>query len=228
VTPEKPSVEALADALEVPAETRAELLDHLAQLHVEVGTWRMLHRGGMRKHQDRYGALEQTSSEIREWSGSTVPGLLQTPDYIRRMCEVWNVPGLVDIDGIVAGREHRQGILADRSKHFLLLMDESALRCRDISPEVMAEQLDRILLLAAMHHVEVGVVPRDVMVPAATGFDIFDHRLVLIDLDTTEVTIREPDQVGRYLEIFERLRALAMRGADLAELVRTIAHELES
>jgi hypothetical protein len=64
------------------------------------------------------------------------------------------------------------------------------------------------------------------MVPAATGFDVFDDRLVLIDLDTTEVIIREPDQVARYLDIYERLRVRAVRGADLADLVRTIAHDL--
>jgi transcriptional regulator with XRE-family HTH domain len=226
VTPEKASIEALADALGVSPAARAELLDHLAQLHVEVSTWRVLHRAGMRSHQDRYGSMEQSSSEIREWSGSTVPGLLQTSDYVRTMCETWDVPGLVDVDGIVAGREHRQEILAERTKRFQFLMGESALRCRDIPAEVMAEQIDRILLLAAMRHIEVGIVPRDVMVPAATGFDVFDDRLVLIDLDTTEVIIRDPDQVARYLDIYERLRVRAVRGADLADLVRTIAHDL--
>ncbi len=222
MTPEKASLEALADALGVRPEVRLELLDHLAQLHGEVSTWRVLHRAGMQSHQGRYGSMEQSSYEIREWGASTVPGLLQTADYTRTMCETWEVPGLDDVEGIVAGREHRQEILADRTKRFHLLMNECALRCRDIPATVLSEQLDRILLLAAMRHIEVGIIPRDVMVPAATGFDVFDDRLVLVDLDTTEVIIEESDQVARYLDIFERLRARALRGGDLAELIRTI------
>ena len=213
-------------ALNSADDVRQDILDQLAELHVEVSTWRRLHRGGLRKHQDRYGAMEASASEIREWSDGVVPSLLQTSGYITAMCETWDVPGLVDVDGIVAGREQRQEILRDRTKRFAFFMNEAALRCRDIPSEVMAEQLDRILLLAAMRHIAVGIVPRDVMVPASTAFVVLDDRAVLIDLDTTEVIIREPDQVSRYRDIFDRLTARAVTGRALAALVQEIAGTL--
>jgi hypothetical protein len=44
--------------------------------------------------------------------------------------------------------------------------------------------------------------------------------------DTRELAIHEAEEVVRYLDIFERLRARAVRGAELAELVRGIASGL--
>jgi transcriptional regulator with XRE-family HTH domain len=226
VTPERPSIETLAEALRLAPDVRAELLDHLDQLQVEVSTWRMLHRAGMRSHQARYGSMESSASQVREWSDGVLPGLLQTSEYTRAMCEAWDVPGLVDVDGIVAGREQRQGILSDTTKRFTFLLNEAALRCRDIPADVMAGQIDRILLLAAMRHIDVGVVPLGIMVPASTAFDLLDDSVVLIDLDTTEVIIREPDQVARYIDIFERLRTRAVTGRALAALIEEIGTTL--
>ena len=92
--------------------------------------------------------------------------------------------------------------------------------------EVMREQLDAILLASLASHIEVGVVPACVMIPASTGFRLLDDHAVFVELDTREVVIREPEEVARYLDIFERLRARAVRGAELAELVRGIASDL--
>jgi hypothetical protein len=166
--------------------------------------------------------MEASAAAIRCWSDRVVPALLQTADYTRAMCDVYAVPGLTDVAGIISGRELRQEILGDRRKQFTLLIGEAALRTRDVPADVMADQLDRILLLAAMRHIEVGVVPVHVMVPASTDFLVLDDRVVVIELDTTELTIRETDQVKRYLHIFECLRARAAQGADLADLLRGI------
>jgi hypothetical protein len=90
----------------------------------------------------------------------------------------------------------------------------------------MREQLDAILLASLASHIELGVIPAGVMVPCSTDFLLLDDQTVVISLDTREVVIREPEEVARYLDIFERLRARAARGADLAELVRSIAGDL--
>lgn len=225
-TPTVDLVTRYLDALAAPADVRRDILDQLAEHRVEVALLRRLHRVGLRQHQHRYGTMERSAKEIREWHQHLVPGLLQTPDYTRAMCRAWDVPGLVDVEGIVTGRAERQEVLRDLSKRFSLLFGETALRTRDVPPEVMHEQLDRILLTSVMSHVEVGVVPLTVMVPSATGFLLLDDQSVVVGLDTREVVIREPEEVARYVDIFERLRARSLRGEGLAELVRDVRRGL--
>jgi hypothetical protein len=90
----------------------------------------------------------------------------------------------------------------------------------------MNAQLDSILLMSAASHIEVGVVPLDVLTPTGTTFLVLDGQTVLIELATRELAIHEADEVARCVDIFERLRARAVRGADLAELVQSIASHL--
>jgi hypothetical protein len=118
-------------------------------------------------------------------------------------------------------------VLRDRTKRFSFLLGEAGLRTPDIPPEVMQEQLDSIVLSSVMSHIEVGVVvPVAALLPCSTSFLILDEQTVVISLDTREVVIREPEEVARYTDIFERLQKRAVRGADLAEVVRSIAGEL--
>ncbi len=211
------------DALGASADVRQDILDELNEQRIEVATWRRLHRAGLRAHQQRYGAMEESAAAVRVWTDRVVPGLLQTPEYIRAMCRFWDVPGLRDVEGIVRGRAERQEVLRDLNKRFCFLIGEGVLRTPDIAPQVMREQLDRILLASVMSHVEVGVIPLAAMLPSSTGFTMLDDQVVVISLDTREVVIREPEEIARYLDIFERLRARAVRGAELAELVRRLA-----
>jgi transcriptional regulator with XRE-family HTH domain len=215
------------DALGATADVRQDILDELVEQRAQVATWRRLHRTGLRQHHRRYAEEERAATVVRNWSDRIVPGLLQTADYARAMCAAWDVPGLTDVEGIVAGRLERQEILRDRTRRFVFLISEVALRTTDIAAEVLAEQLDAIVLTGAASHIEVGVIPATVMVAASTDFRILDDQVVVIDLDTREVRITEPEEVARYLDIFERLRARAVRGAALAELIRDVRRGLD-
>jgi hypothetical protein len=77
-----------------------------------------------------------------------------------------------------------------------------------------------------MSHVEVAVVPAAAMVPASTDFRILDEQAVVIDLDTREVRIAERDEIARYVDVFDRLRARALRGDALADLIRDVRRGL--
>jgi transcriptional regulator with XRE-family HTH domain len=214
------------DALSVSEGVRQDILDRLVEQRAEVATWRRLHRAGLREHQRRYAEQERAAKVVRNWSDRVIPGLLQTPDYIRAMCAVWDVPGLTDVEGIVDGRLERQGVLHDRSKRFAFLISEVVLRTTDVPPEVMQDQLDAILVASLMSHVELAVIPAAAMVPASTDFRILDEQAVVIDLDTREVRITEPDEIARYLDVFDRLRARALRGDALADLIRDVRRGL--
>ncbi len=214
------------DALGVADEVRQDLFDRLIEQRTEVATWRRLHRAGLRAHQQRYADQDRVATTVRNWCDRVVPGLLQTPDYIRAMCTVWDVPGLTDVEGIVAGRLERQEVLHDRSKRFAFLISEVVLRTTDVPREVMQDQLDRIVVASLAAHIDVGVIPATAMIPASTDFRILDDQAAVIDLDTREIRITEPEEVARYLDIFGRLHSRSLRGEDLADLVRDVRRGL--
>ncbi len=58
-----------------------------------------------------------------------------------------------------------------------------------------------------------------------TSFDILDD-VASVETDTSEIIVRDPREVARYLDLFESLRACAVRGQDLVRLVRTVEHGL--
>jgi transcriptional regulator with XRE-family HTH domain len=213
------------DALAVPADVRQDVLDQLIEHRAEVALWRRLHRAGLRQHQQRYADMERSATTIREWADHVVPGLLQTAAYTRAMCRAFATLAVTDIESIVSGRAERQQVLRDRGKRFVLLLGEAALRTHDIPAEVMDEQLDSILLTSAASHVDVGVVPLGAIV-AAGAFLALDDQAVMVQLETRELTIREPDEVTRYLDVFERLHTRALRGEALADLIRDVRHGL--
>ncbi|MCO1595506.1 DUF5753 domain-containing protein [Micromonospora sp. RHAY321] len=87
---------------------------------------------------------------VRTWSALHhlyVPGLLQTPDYARRilteMVELHNLD-IADVDAAVSTRMQRQHLLYDAGKRFEFLLAEPVLRWLLASPDVMAGQLDRL------------------------------------------------------------------------------------
>lgn len=223
--PEANSLGRLVKVLELDEATAAELADELAELQLEISTWRTLHRSGHLANQARYARMEAEATTIRTLQMAVVPGLLQTPEYARAMMAHYD-PTLTGLDDLVEGRMRRQAILSEPGKRFEFLIAESVLRSRRWSPAIMREQLDRLLLLAAVQRVEVGVLPLGVQHLAITSFIALDDTLVLVELDTSEVMVREAREITRYLDLFERQRALAVTGGTLGDLVRQISQEL--
>lgn len=223
--PDRETLERIATALQLSPAVRTEVTDLLAQLQVELQTWRVLAHRGHGWNQHRIAQVERSASVVRYYQPTVVPGLLQTSAYARAMLAAYD-PSLLGIDDLVEGRLRRQEVLADTSKSFHFLIAESVLHSGRVPPRVLREQLDRILLLAAMQRIDIGVVPVGLQDLTMSGFAAFDDTLVAVELDTTEVRIKDPEGVARYLELFERLRAEAVRGAELAALVRRVDEAL--
>lgn len=50
-------------------------------------------------------------------------------------------------------------------------------------------------------------------------FHLYDDRLVSIELVSAEVTVTQPSEISQYLETFERLRSMAVYGAEARALI---------
>jgi hypothetical protein len=51
------------------------------------------------------------SEHLRTWQSALIPGLLQTPDYVRAILASWRLDTDGDIDAKLAARINRQAIL---------------------------------------------------------------------------------------------------------------------
>lgn len=108
--------------------------------------------------------VEQMAREVVTWSPLILPGLLQVSSYTRKIMEAARIPD-EEIATRVAVRMGRRDILTRRNPvRYTALIGESVLSQTIGGPEVMAEQLDHLLMMSAHENVELRIVP------SATGW----------------------------------------------------------
>jgi hypothetical protein len=205
-----------------------ELVDLLGEAHAIQLEWKQRMRRGQTRVQETYSQLIEGARTIRNFQVAAVPGLLQIPDYARRLiAEMVEVHGLEidDVEQAVAVRMQRQHVLYDTGKRFEFLLDESVLHRLLCPPDVMHAQLDR-LLTVEMPNVRFGILPFGV--PLSTtpqnSFQIYDD-LVVVDAFTRETTFIEAEAEA-YDKVMDRLWADAVEGADARSLIIHAAEEL--
>jgi hypothetical protein len=141
-----------------------------------------------------------------------------------------------DTTGTVEGRMHRQAVLLDQSKQFLILITEAALRWRPGPVTLQTDQLRHIRAVMALPNIQIGILPLRGQAKAIypEGFQIYADRtddadtLVVVELVTDEVTIGEPASVALYLREFDRLRARAAYDDIAHALIDRIVADLEA
>lgn len=98
-----------------------------------------------------YVSLEAEARLIRSYEPHFVPGLLQTERYAREVMAAGTIGHTrpEDVERYVELRLDRQKLLTKSdAPHLWIVMDETVLRRPVAGPEVMAEQLDRLLSAA--------------------------------------------------------------------------------
>ncbi|GLZ07288.1 transcriptional regulator [Actinomadura sp. NBRC 104412] len=102
--------------------------------------------------------MEVRSSELRIWELAWIPGLFQTEAYTR---EAVIAGGFRDVDGHVAVRMKRQeSLLREPPPNLWVMLDEGVIRQPVGNPEVMRDQLARLLELGAQPNISVRIVPQ--------------------------------------------------------------------
>lgn len=214
----------IADALEVPAETRAELEDRMAEHRIEVRTARLLARQGAAAVQLEVGRREAVATDVWSFHLALVPGLLQTPAYTRAMAAVLDPDTEVDVEALVAGRQERQRLLLDPGRHFRFLTTEAALRARVAPLHVLRGQLRRLVaLVEGFPAVELGIIPltRPLTAWTLTGFDIAGD-VVEVEHLTGSVLVHDPRDVDLYRRQFDHLATQAVQGEATLALLREV------
>ncbi|MCX5196180.1 helix-turn-helix domain-containing protein [Streptomyces sp. NBC_00249] len=156
-----PDIVALCKLYGVTDEADVDSLLSLAKLDRErrkaKGWWQQMPIvGGL----GEYIAMEEVATRIRTWQLALVPGLLQTPEYIRALGVTSNWTHPDEIEALVSSRIKRQARLSgDRPLEFHAVLWEAALRQQVGGPDVMRAQLDHLVEVARLPHVHVQVLP---------------------------------------------------------------------
>ena len=173
------------------------------------------------ERQNQFAQAEAEACEILEFQPAYILSLLRSRDYARAETRVSAGAGT---GAAVQRRLDRQHILGQDNRDFTFVMTEAALRWHVGSPTVMAQQMQHLLAVHQRPNVSIGIIPwrQPVNVLAGHAFHIYDRRLVLVGTAHTVVRANAPGDVDRYLDLFHRLRRLAVRNADADAEIRRI------
>ncbi len=214
---------------------RDELVSLAEAAANQISPWQSRLRAGVDQTQRETAELEATAVTIRCYDHAVVPGLLQVREYAQLVFEMADV-GDKGTPGKVEGRMHRQAVLLDQSKQFLILITEAALRWRPGPVSLQTDQLRHIRAVMVLPNIQIGILPLrgQAKVIYPESFQIYADRtddadtLVVVELVTDEVTISEPASVALYLREFDRLRARAVYDDIAHALIDRIVADLEA
>jgi hypothetical protein len=175
--------------------------------------------------------LVRDAATVRHFQPTTVPSMLQTPEYARWAIELADLGGQHDHDGVLAAQLGLQRILFEPDcprYHFLL--GEVGLRYRpDDTEQPHRAQLDRILSVAALPSVTIQVLRANArFAPLGRhGFRLFEFAdavdeppVAYLDLICDDMIVHEPENVGVFVSTWEHLLACALSPDDSLEFIR--------
>ncbi len=216
---------------------RDELVSLAEAAANQISPWQSRLHAGVDQTQRETADLEATAATIVSYDHAVVPGLLQVREYAQLVFEMADVGDNRTITvNKVEGRMHRQAVLLDQSKQFIILITEAALRWRPGPVTLQTDQLRHIRAVRVLPNIQIGILPLrgQAKVIYPESFQIYADRtddadtLVVVELVTDEVTISEPASVALYLREFDRLRARAVYDDIAHALIDRIVADLEA
>lgn len=175
-------------------------------------------RGWWRKYNDvftnEYPGFEAGASEISTYQTTFIPGLLQTPEYIKLAAPSVGIDDADEIQRHVDARMERQRILRRRNAPCRLhaVIDESAfLRIHD--PAVRDAQIRHVQAMTDRENVSVQVLTlSEGLYPGAGEVfmylkfpDATDRDIVYLETCFDDRLLEEEDELNRYIVRFDRL-----------------------
>jgi hypothetical protein len=215
------------------AEDRAQEL--VAQsIHAEsmYRQWRDQVRAGLRHVQDSRVQAFRATRVHRLYSSGLVPGLLQSEGYARAVLGIASaVHGLPpeDVAEAARARMDRSRIVNEPGRRFVVVVEESVLHHQVADVDAMGAQLGYLLTAGALPAVSLGIIPlgeRRSHWPEET-FHMYDSDRVTVELVSAEITVTQPAEVAQYAAAFDRLRSMAVYGADARALIARAIGALE-
>ncbi|MFG2291992.1 helix-turn-helix domain-containing protein [Streptomyces sp. NPDC048603] len=224
----------LLDFYEVTDAARRDILLALARDGARRGWWQT-YREVISPAYAELIALEADASSLRSYQTLLVPGLLQTAAYARASIAAINMNSTAEaVNALVEVRMARQSVLARPNPlEVWAIIHEAALRPTFASPQIMNDQLQRLLDLVELPHVSIQIIPLDA--PPHPGMagpytvlgmpESADLDVVLVEHVASALYVEDPVDVAVYNAVFGHLRAHALPLATSADLIARMKKE---
>lgn len=171
--------------------------------------------------------LESDAISISGYGAGVFPGLLQTSGYARALHEA-TVPPLSpdEVEQRVEVRRRRQQVLGRPAPPlFTAIMDEAVLHRVVGGPAVMRDQLKRLVEVASLPNVGIRVLPY-----GAGAHTALDSTFILLEFSAVpgviyvdglvgQIFLEREQDVLRYRQVFDQLRALSLDPGDSIDLI---------
>jgi transcriptional regulator with XRE-family HTH domain len=238
IQPDPAEVGRILDALDVDDPTREKIITVALDAR-ERGWWEQT-AAQIGPRQALYANLEAGALRIDEYEMTLLPGLLQIPAFtaVRIHTDPPLYPDGFDPERAVEARTARQAILhRPDPPRYEVVIDELAVRRFAAPTDVVRDQLDHIAYLGHEYpHISIRVLPitarvAEHLVPRC-AFSVYrypdpgDPAIVAVDTITSDLVLTDPDQVGRYLRLYQHLRDAALPMADSLDLLAAVAEGL--
>ncbi|GAB4590037.1 helix-turn-helix domain-containing protein [Nocardia sp. IFM 10818] len=170
--------------------------------------------------------LEGLASAVTVYESMLVPGQLQTADYAAALLEHNLRVAPMDAPAVVEARLARQRLTTANPLTYRAVLEEAVLDRRVGGAQIMRRQLEHLLQLMALDHVEIQVMPLEVAVHPGLDGDFmvleFDQAQPIgyVEYPAGAVYIQSPDLLDLYRMAAKRLRAAALTPADSADAIR--------
>lgn len=225
------TVDAWCEATSTPAAVRRELLTLAEKVRLGPKSWSEASATGSTNLQDQVRDFEAKSGILSFYQPASVPGLLQTPDYARRLQSSGPDGAPADIAQRVIDRMDRQHVLYDEDKRIRFVIPEAVLLWPFGPPDDPAvldehrEQLARIELALDRPNVYLGILPlRPLAAWRLGGFVIYDEvrggePSVHQELLTGPYDLSDPEHVEFFRRTFANLMDAAVAGDEARRLI---------
>ncbi|GII88435.1 transcriptional regulator [Sphaerisporangium siamense] len=226
-------VEALLELYEADQVLRRELLD-LRRSAAQKGWWDE-YRSSLPEPTVELIDLESEAVELRNWEPQVVPGLLQTEAYARALFESWQpviqIPPKWQRDRAAARMRRKQTLLLESNPvGFFAVFEDSVLTRQFGGPEVMREQLEHLIEISELPHVEMRILAQGTPPLMPTGpflylqFPDFPDVVYLEEYFGSRM-VQDTEQVFAYARAFDHLLNLALDEPTSRELIKKTLSE---
>lgn len=182
-----------------------------------------------------YVSLEQSASLIRSYECQYVPGLLQTPDYIRAVAMLGHPWSTAELDRAVEMRMRRQQLLTreDTPVRLWTVIDEAVLRRPLGGAKVMRAQIEHLIEVSERRNVTVQVLPLYGGGHAARGaFTVLQlpqsdlPNIVYIEQLTSALYLDKRSDIDHYLTVMDQITVQAVPPSSARDVLRRVLADL--
>lgn len=181
---------------------------------------------------------ESAASVISQFETMFVPGILQTKEYAEAVLQVFHaeessaekVAALVDLRTRL-----RRLLTGENAAKRSFILDESVIHRLVGSPSIMSHQLMHLVSVAELSNVTIQVVPFTAgQHPGMKGpFEVVqfddapDESIVFFEGLSGDSIIEDPEEVEKYLEVFNRITGIALEPPDSVRRILEAAKALD-